>query len=109
MTSIRGVRASASLKRVVAGVDHAMTAMHPRRPRLGLIEARNRAGLRYGETCIRGVRASASLKLTRNAPNQPIYLTHPRRPRLGLIEAKPLSRRVLVVIAASEASAPRPH
>ena len=88
---IRGVIASASLKpgylRFLSAVKH----MHPRRYRLGLIEAWPRkSNERRGNRGIRGVIASASLKQT-DVPvsSANADAAHPRRYRLGLIEARP--------------------
>src|SRR5579885_1346649 len=65
--------------------------MHPRRARLGLIEARPfLAALSFARVCIRGARASASLK-RRSLELLGIQSgVHPRRARLGLIAARPL-------------------
>src|SRR5665213_1725927 len=62
--------------------------MHPRRARLGLIEAWKLDDVGIPNlTCIRGARASASLKLCFPTSSNPIRAWHPRRARLGLIEA----------------------
>src|SRR5579883_2865083 len=108
---------------------------HPRRARLGLIEA-DQGTLFYLDldTCIRGARASASLKLDGAPRLREHQRWHPRRARLGLIEAFPETSYVRlrrggirgarasaslkryrprygysVRVAASEARAPRPH
>src|ERR1700679_1168204 len=62
---IRGARASASLKLVLGWPVYQALKKHPRRARLGLIEAGHFASVEPG-SCggIRGARASASLKLT---------------------------------------------
>jgi hypothetical protein len=61
---------------------------HPRRSRLGLIEAGAWA-LLAGVPCrIRGIRASASLKLDGFHVAVTVQGRHPRRSRLGLIEAR---------------------
>ncbi len=65
-----------------------MTAKHPRRARLGLIEAKCRkTRRRTARQRIRGARASASLKHQPAVPGMQVYFVHPRRARLGLIEA----------------------
>ena len=62
--------------------------LHPRRARLGLIEARpGRWPCCRRRRRIRGARASASLKPRRKAGEQLEEGAHPRRARLGLIEA----------------------
>ena len=66
--AIRGVRASASLKPATI-VDSSTVLAHPRRTRLGLIEARS------------------------GAAERPDFRRHPRRTRLGLIEADIASDR----------------
>ena len=62
---------------------------HPRRTRLGLIEANNLDHF-WDERLhrIRGVRASASLKLVDYSALVGTTGPHPRRTRLGLIEAR---------------------
>src|SRR5579885_2342656 len=131
---IRGARASASLKHARTNQSSLQRSQHPRRARLGLIEAptselhmaletahprRARLGLIEASSpvssstrlaSIRGARASASLKLWATGPCLPQALAHPRRARLGLIEAQHLrrNRRALFALA-SEARAPRPH
>ena len=134
---IRGARASASLKPVNRRIDRPHRPMHPRRTRLGLIEAgpissavacalgsirgaRASASLKRDEgigghhrvpPSIRGARASASLKQCRTLRHvAPGPTAHPRRTRLGLIEALRLRPgRVAEARQASEAHAPRPH
>ena len=108
--SIRGVRASASLKRV-SRCGEKLTNID------GIRGVRASASLKqilHGRNGrenhrIRGVRASASLKLDRDPLLLGFGATYPRRTRLGLIEA---SRRPVTGVArivVSEAYAPRPH
>jgi len=83
--SIRGARASASLK-----------------------PPHNRYASGFGRR-IRGARASASLKLNWLDGQAPCHATHPRRARLGLIEAYISIGADKMALDASEARAPRPH
>ncbi len=110
LARIRGVCASASLKRARDGGQDHGAPRHPRRMRLGLIEARWCCGpTSRGSACIRGVCASASLKQIRCLFLAPEIGRHPRRMRLGLIEAPALPPRPPADRPASEAYAPRPH
>src|SRR5579883_62215 len=84
----RGLRASASLKLRAVDRRRRIRAGHPRRARLGLIEARAiDAAPTAAWTNIRGARASPSLKRRLEADPLPAQSRHPRRARLGLIEA----------------------
>jgi len=86
--SIRGARASASLKRNGLGLPVEAGIAHPRRTRLGLIEARMNSWFdQWRDPTIRGARASASLKHARARTGDRVHSVHPRRTRLGLIEA----------------------
>ena len=83
---------------------------HPRRVRLGLIEARTaEQQMQPLERRIRGACASASLKHCRTCVYAVIDPLHPRRVRLGLIEAVAPEISMAIADAASEARAPRPH
>ena len=83
--------------------------MHPRRARLGLIEAMGASRAhRATSPGIRGARASASLKPIPLYPARVGRRRHPRRARLGLIEAT-TSLADFAIARASEARAPRPH
>ncbi len=63
---------------------------HPRRTRLGLIEANpHYQRARLPGPGIRGARASASLKRVMRGWERGAAHLHPRRTRLGLIEAVP--------------------
>ena len=107
--SIRGARASASLK--FHNPKNGTTALcaHPRRTRLGLIEVphtgntarSSRAHPRRTRLGLIEVRPSWTLS--------PLILKHPRRTRLGLIEVPHSASAPFELAAASEAHAPRPH
>ena len=129
---IRGACASASLKpvligriaprdrethprRVRLGLIEAGTSVvtktsqrkHPRRVRLGLIEARTASRTRPGpERRIRGACASASLKQGAGSRALREEAGHPRRVRLGLIEAGRAAHTSGRAPEASEARAP---
>src|SRR5579885_2475948 len=107
-------------QRDCVGVQWLVGWWHPRRARLGLIEAEAPAARPMPARHIRGARASASLKraflkltVTPLAPHprrarlglieaplpasrSPAASLHPRRARLGLIEATQLPRRALL-------------
>ena len=86
---IRGVYASASLKPLAVQESGAEIAVHPRCLRLGLIEAISSELCGKTAKSIRGVYASASLKPLISATRLASIATHPRCLRLGLIEAPP--------------------
>src|SRR5579871_155953 len=107
---IRGAFASASLKRRIARLYVGNAVLHPRRIRLGLIEAPSTATDNWTlDTRIRGAFASASLKRRLRLRCPTHFDRHPRRIRLGLIEARFTPARTRRVAVASEAHSPRPH
>src|SRR5579883_2892861 len=107
---IRGAFASASLKRRIARLYVGNAVLHPRRIRLGLIEAPSTATDNWTlDTRIRGAFASASLKPRLRQRARGASPWHPRRIRLGLIEARVALIRADTLSWASEAHSPRPH
>src|SRR5690606_5873849 len=71
------------------GAALVVSGAHPRRTRLGLIEALRRHFKVFAGTArIRGARASASLKPGEPRGRRAAASSHPRRTRLGLIEAR---------------------
>src|SRR5579871_2964784 len=88
-TGIRGARASASLKLQVLRHRFEKCQVHPRRTRLGLIEApAPRATIELGGRHPRRVRLGL-IEAPPGAACQNATPRHPRRTRLGLIEAPP--------------------